>query len=92
MADKQFHKGAQLSLGPHLGWLWQGEQLQAQVESNWQRLSWLDKTERSEVKANLGWKLSSNAQLRIEAKSQHFKLNQHSNKQHEVGIGLNWYY
>lgn len=92
MADNQFHKGAQLSLGPHLGWLWQGEQLQAQVESNWQRLSWLDKTERSEVKANLGWKLSSNAQLRIEAKSQHFKLNQHSNKQHEVGIGLNWYY
>lgn len=92
MADNQFHKGAQLSLGPRLGWLWQGEQLQAQVESNWQVLSWLDKTERSEVKANLGWKLSSNAQLRIEAKSQHFKLNQHSNKQHEVGIGLNWYY
>lgn len=92
MADNQFHKGAQLSLGPRLGWLWQGEQFQAQVESNWQVLSWLDKTERSEVKANLGWKLSSNAQLRIEAKSQHFKLNQHSNKQHEVGIGLNWYY
>lgn len=92
MADNQFHKGAQLSLGPRLGWLWQGEQFQAQVESNWRVLSWLDKTERSEVKANLGWKLSSNAQLRIEAKSQHFKLNQHSNKQHEVGIGLNWYY
>lgn len=92
MADNQFHKGAQLSLGPRLGWLWQGEQLQAQVESNWQGLSWLDKTERSEVKANLGWKLSTNAQLKIEAKSQHFKLNQHSNKQHEVGIGLNWYY
>ena len=92
MADNQFHKGVQLSIGPRLGWLWQGNQIQAQLETNWQGLSWLDKTKRTEVKANLGWRLSSNSQLKLEAKSQHFKLNQHTSEQHEVGIGLNWYY
>ena len=92
LADNQFHKGAQFSIGPRLGWLWQGNQIQAQLETNWQGLSWLDKTKRTEVKANLGWRLSTNAQLKLEAKSQHFKLNQHSSEQHEVGIGLNWYY
>lgn len=92
LADNQFHKGTQLSIGPRLGWLWQGNQIQAQLETNWQGLSWLDKTKRTEVKANLGWRLSTNAQLKLEAKSQHFKLNQHSSEQHEVGIGLNWYY
>lgn len=92
MADNQFHKGAQLSLGPRLGWLWQGEQVQAQVDANWQGLSWLDKTKRSEVKASLGWKLARNAQLKLEAKSQHFKLHQRSSERHEVGLGVNWYY
>ena len=92
LADNQFHKGAQLSLGPRLGWLWQGDLIQAQLETNWQGLSWLDKTKRTEVKANLGWKLSTNLQLKLEAKSQHFKHHQQSSEQHELGMGLNWYY
>ena len=92
LADNQFHKGAQFSLGPKLGWLWQGNNLQAQLETNWQGLSWLDKTKRAEAKANLGWRLSTNLQLKLEAKSQHFKLHQQSSEQHELGIGINWYY
>lgn len=92
LADNQFHKGAQLSLGPRLGWLWQGDHIQAQLETNWQGLSWLDKTKRTEVKANLGLRLSTNVQLKLEAKSQHFKRHQHTNEQHEVGLGFNWYY
>lgn len=92
VADNQFRKGAQFSIGPRLGWLWQGDQIQAQLETNWQGLSWLDKTKRTEIKAHLGWRLSTNSQLKLEAKSQHFKLNQHTSEQHEVGIGLNWYY
>ena len=92
MADNQFHKGAQLSLGPRLGWLWQGQKIQAQLEGNWQGLSWLDKTKRTEIKANLGWRLATNAQVKLEAKSQHFKRNQHTSEQHEVGLALNWYY
>ncbi len=92
LADNQFNKGAQFSLGPRVGWLWQGEQFQAQLEGNWQGLSWLDKTKRSEVKAQLGWRLSTSAQLRLEAKSQHFNLNRQSSEQHEVRLGLNWYY
>lgn len=92
LADNQFHKGAQFSLGPRLGWLWQGEHIQAQLETNWQGLSWLDKTKRTEVKANLGWRLSTNSQLKLEAKSQHFKRHQQTSEQHEVGLALNWYY
>lgn len=92
LADNQFHKGAQLSIGPRLGWLWQGDTLQAQLETNWQGLSWLDKTKRTEVKANLGLKLSTNVQLRLEAKSQQFKRNQQTDKEHEVSLGFNWYY
>lgn len=91
-ADNQFNKGAQLSFGPRVGWLWQGERIQAQLEGNWQGLSLIDKTERTEVNANLGWRLSTNVQLKLEAKSQHFKLDNSSNKQHEVGVGFNWYF
>ncbi len=92
LADNQFHKGAQLSLGPRLGWLWQGNKLQAQLETNWQGFSWLDKTKRSEIKANVGLKLATNLQLKLEAKSQHFKLNHNTSEKHEVGLGINWYY
>lgn len=92
MVDNQFRKGAQLSLGPRLGWLWQGDNFQTQLETNWQGLSWMDKTKRTEIKANLGLKLSANLQLKLEAKSQHFKLHQQTNEQHELGIGVNWYY
>lgn len=92
LADNQFHRGAQLSFGPRLGWLWQGDHIQAQLESNWQGLSVIDKTRRTEVSANLGWRLSTNLQLKLEAKSQHFKLHQDSSKQHEVSLGINWYY
>ncbi|HKM37290.1 MAG TPA: DUF4105 domain-containing protein [Thiopseudomonas sp.] len=92
LADNQFHRGAQLSFGPRLGWLWQGDHIQAQLESNWQGLSVIDKTRRTEVSANLGWRLSTNLQLKLEAKSQHFKLHQDTSKQHEVGLGINWYY
>lgn len=92
LADNQFHRGAQLSFGPRVGWLWQGDRIQAQLESNWQGLSVIDKTRRTEVSANLGWRLSTNLQLKLEAKSQHFKLHQDTSKQHEVGVGINWYY
>ncbi len=92
LADNQFHRGAQLSFGPRVGWLWQGDRIQAQLESNWQGLSVIDKTRRTEVSANLGWRLSTNLQLKLEAKSQHFKLHQDTSQQHEVGLGINWYY
>lgn len=92
LADNQFRKGTQLSLGPRFGWLWQGNKLQGQLEANWQGLSWFDKTKRSTVQANLGLKLSRNAQLRLQAKSQHFKLNSDSNQTHEVSLGINWYF
>lgn len=92
LADNQFTKGAQFSVGPRLGWLWQGNTLQAQVEGNWQGFSWLDKTERTEVKANLGLKLATNLQLKLEAKNQRFKLKQASSEKHQVALGINWYY
>lgn len=92
LADNQFRKGVQLSLGPRLGWLWQGNRLQGQLEANWQGLSGFDKTKRSTLQAKLGVKLSRNAQLRLQAKSQHFKLNSDSNEAHEVSLGINWYF
>mgnify|MGYP001183576760 CR=1 FL=1 len=91
-ADNQFHKGAQISVGPRAGWLWQGERIQAQLETNWQGVSLIDKTKRTEINANLGWRASQNIQLKLEAKTQHFKLDGVSNKQHEVGLGFNWYF
>lgn len=91
-ADNQFHKGAQFSLGPRFGWLWQGEKIQAQLEANWQGLSLIDKTKRTAFNANVGWRLSTNLQLKLEAKSEYFELQQHTSKQHEVGLGVNWYF
>src|SRR5690554_7180726 len=84
---RSFHKGAQISVGPRAGWLWQGERIQAQLETNWQGVSLIDKTKRTEINANLGWRASQNIQLKLEAKTQHFKLDGVSNKQHEVGLG-----
>lgn len=91
-ADNQFHKGAQFSLGPRLGWLWQGDHIQAQLEANWQGLSLIDKSKRTALSANVGWRLSTNLQLKLEAKSELFELQQQTTKQHEVGLGVNWYF
>lgn len=91
-ADNQFNKGTQLSVGPRAGWLWQGDFVQAQIEGNWQAVSFLDKTKRAELNAHLGWRVSTNAQLKLEAKTQHFSLDNDHSKQHEVGLGFNWYF
>ncbi len=89
LADDQFNHNAQLSLGPRLGWLWQGEKIQTQLEGNWQGLTLLDSTERREAKAMLGYALSTNAQLQFAAKHQAFAA-RNTHEQNELGLALNW--
>ena len=85
LADNQFDDGYQLTLGPRVGWLWQSEKVQAQLEANWQPLTTGDDTERTTLKASAGYVVSDNQQLRINAERQtftqdsfHYNVNQFS--------------
>lgn len=92
LADNQFHNGAQFSAGPRVGWLWQGRQLQASLEGNYQGLAWLDKTQRSSLSAQLGVRLHDNVQLRLAAKQQWFELGSQHWHQYEIQLGINGYF
>lgn len=91
-ADNQFNKGAQLSVGPRAGWLWQARSFQAQLEGNYQGLAAIDKTKVTTAKAQLGWRLDDNVQLRLSAQQHWFNgygAHWHSE---EFSLGLNWYF
>lgn len=89
LADDQFKNHAQLSMGPRLGWLWQGGTVQAQLEANWQGLALVDSTKRTEVKATLGYALGRNLQLQVQSKYQAFAASL-TQEQAELGLALNW--
>lgn len=92
LADNQFHNGTQLSLGPRFGWLWQARTWQAQLEGNYQGLALIDKTKRTSVKAQLGWRLHDDLQLRVSAEQQWFDADEGSFNMHEVGASMQWYF
>lgn len=91
LADDQFNHNAQLSLGPRFGWLWQGERVQAQLEGNWQGLTVFDNTKRTQVTAQMGYRLSQNLQALLQAKYQRFD-HQATAEQQELSLGVNWYF
>ncbi len=92
LADNQFDKGYQWSIGPRLGWLWQGRRLQAQLEANWQPLSLGDDTNRTQLSAQLGWRLGNNVQLRAEASRQWFEQDSAETAVNEVSAAVQWYF
>jgi len=96
LADNQFDDGYQLSAGPRLGWLWQSEKVQAQLEANWQGLAVGDDTERTSLKASLGYGLGANSQIRLGAERQLFN---NDDSDHGINKGVNqlsaeihWYF
>ncbi|QQD21281.1 DUF4105 domain-containing protein [Oceanospirillaceae bacterium ASx5O] len=91
-ADNQFDKGYQWSIGPRLGWLWQDRRLQAQLEANWQPLSLGDDTDRTQLSAQLGWRLGNNVQLRAEASRQWFEQDSAETAVNEVSAAVQWYF
>ena len=91
-ADDQFEKGYQLSIGPRAGWLWQGRNLQARLEANWQPLHVGDDTDRTDVSAQLGWRLHNNLQLRTEARQQWFAAEGAEVSVREWSAALQWYF
>lgn len=92
LADNQFHNGAQLSLGPKAGWLWQGQWLQARLEGNYQGIALIDKTQRTSLKAQLGIRLGDNLQLRFSGEQQWFETKAAHAHALEVKAGLQWYF
>lgn len=92
LTGQDLHKGMQISLGPKAGWLVSNHKLQANLEVNYQGLALIDKTRRLETKAELGLYLSTNLQLRLSAKQQHFKLRGASWHNEEISTGVNWYF
>ncbi len=92
LADNQFDKGYQWSIGPRLGWLWQGRSLQAQLEANWQPLSLGDDTDRTQLSAQLGWRVNDALQLRAVATRQWFELDHAETAVNEVSAAVQWYF
>lgn len=92
LADNQFRKGTQLTLGPRAGWLWQTSAFQAQLEANYQGLALIDETQRTTASARLGWRLQDNLQLRLSAQQQWFQLHSAHGHSEEFSLGLNWYF
>ncbi|WP_430462640.1 DUF4105 domain-containing protein [Thalassolituus sp. LLYu03] len=92
LADNQFRDGYQASAGPRLGWLWQGESFQGQFEANWQGLSAGDDTERTTLRANAGWRLADDLQLRLGAERQLFHADGAGYGVTQLDATLNWYF
>ena len=92
LADNQFRDGYQLSAGPRVGWLWQSEFWQAQVEGSWQGINSGDDTERTELRASLGYSLSANRQLRFNAERQLFSLDDADAAVNQLSAEFKWYF
>ncbi len=92
LADDQFEKDYQLSIGPRVGWLLQHSNVQAQIEANLQEFSVGDETKRRSLTAELGYKLAPNWQLRLSAKGTQFENDGVKVDQSEIATGINWYY
>ncbi len=92
LADNQFESGYQLSAGPRLGWLWQSERLQAQLQANWQGLTEGDDTERTQLQGTLGYGLGANTQLRLSAQRQLFSLGGEEQGVNQLSAGFKWYF
>lgn len=92
LADNQFHRGAQLSLGPRVGWLVSNRYVQLQLEGNYQGLALIDQTKRTSAKAELGVRVTDNLQVRLKAEQQWFNADKHDWHENEVSAGLNWYF
>jgi len=92
LADNQFDKGYQLSLGPRIGWLLQKSLVQAHIEANFQEFNVGDKTQRRNVSAALGYKLTDNVQLRLKALLSQFEYDALTLNREEVSAGVQWYY
>ena len=92
LADNQFEDGYQLSFGPRVGWLLQHEQVQAQLEANWQPLNVGDDTVRRSLRAEAGYALGQNLQLRIKAERQLFSAGAGTTGISEVSAGMQWYF
>lgn len=88
LADDQFTHDAQLNLGPRLGWLWQGEQLQFQLEGNYQAWSLIDDLQYAEIRASIGIGMTDNFQLRLDNKNQFIE----EHNQNEISFGMSWYF
>lgn len=92
LADDQFEKDYQLSIGPRVGWLLQHSNVQAQIEANLQEFSVGDETKRRSLTAEIGYKLAPNWQLRLSAKGTQFENDGVKVDQSEIATGVNWYY
>ncbi len=87
-ADNQFEDGIQASIGPRLGWLYQGQTYQQQFEFNWQPATLGDDTIRRQLLLQQGVGVADNLQLRLAFKRQWAE----AQAINEADISAVWYF
>ncbi len=92
VADDQFDDGYQASIGPRIGWLLQRSRYQAQIEGNFQEFNLGDETKRRNIRAELGYKLARQWQIRLRAEIAQSELDDIFQDSNEISAGINWYY
>ena len=88
----QFDDDFQLAAGTQLGWLYQSSQWQIQVYASYLPAIAGDAFDYQDLSFSLGSKLSTNLQIRLEAKRQLITNGGHSIEGDNIRLGLNWYF
>lgn len=87
-----FDDDYQWSAGVHSGWLYQGEQVQLHLQGNWMPPIAGDESTYRDVSLDVGARLTSNLQIRLEAKRQLQSISSQTAGGSSVAAGLHWYF
>jgi hypothetical protein len=96
-ASGQFDKDYQLAAGTQLGWLYQGSQWQMNAFASYFPAVAGEEFDYKDVSLSFGGKLSTNVQVRLEAKrelisSDSGALGKNQLAGDSVKLGMNWYF
>ncbi|MEH6450776.1 MAG: DUF4105 domain-containing protein [Oleispira sp.] len=91
-ASGQFEKDYQLAAGTQLGWLFQGSQWQMNAFASYFPSIAGDEFDYQDVSLSLGGKLTTNIQLRLEAKRELISNSGSYSDGDSIKLGMNWYF
>ena len=91
-ATQQFDEDYQLAAGTQIGWLYSGSQWQMNVYASYLPSIAGEEFDYSDVSLSLGSKLSTNVQVRVEAKRQLMVSHGDYTDGDSMSLGLNWYF
>lgn len=91
-ATQQFDEDYQLAAGTQLGWLYSGSQWQMNFYASYLPSVAGEEFDYTDVAFSLGSKLSTNVQVRLEAKRQLIMSHGDYTDGDDVRLGVNWYF